>query len=569
MNRLRQLFSEAWPTLKQTCRRYPVELALVLYGFVCAVLDKEEVLRSELLNDACWALLPLIVAAYAANILTRRNPKRRPLYRFSWLLLLPAVWVGGEWLSTSQQVILRAILCPLALLLCRRAGENRRFTQHLLTYAAAFCSSLLFAGIFFLLVGTIYHSVTYIFNIWEGAASDVWAYDTLFSFLLLAPTLFFALADTFEQDDWQTGRAGAGFINWLLTPALLIYTVILYLYAAKILLLWELPKGGVAYMVLGYTAALTAVKALRELLPGNRPFEGFFRRYSLVTAAPLLLFWLGFLRRIGEYGFTDWRVYLLVCGAICTAAALLFLHPRTGRYHYVAALSFVLFFSVAFFPPLSADRIGIRSQERRAQRLARETGMLLPDNRLDLTPRSEADSVYIPQYTELGEALDYLCREDQKRAFARFGLKEMAQYYNLFPSSYEQRVRYPGWDTDIDIDTIAVEGPLFLRRNRQEPIALDGFRTLYPVNINSYEDTLHVKFDGRELTLTKSALLAGQMERAGLSWEQEPSAEDFERKRDELLTCDCDTLRLLFAGWDLDLENRRLYRVELDGILAR
>ena len=565
MNRLQQLFSEAWPTLKQTCRRYPAELAIVLYGFVCSVLGEEDILRGGQLGDALWALLPVLVLTYAANILTLRHPRRRPLYRFAWLLLLPAVWVGSGWLSTSQQTILQLILCPLALLLCRRAGENRRFTHHLMTYAAALCTALFFAGIFFLLVETIYRSASYIFNIWEGVRSEVWDYNTLISFLLLAPTLFFALADTFGEEEWQPGRAGAGFINWLLTPALLVYTVILYLYAAKILLQWELPKGGVAYMVLGYTAALIAVKALRELLPGSRPFEGFFRRFPLVTAAPLLLFWLGFLRRIGEYGFTDWRVYLLICGAICTAAALLFLHPRTGRYHYVAALAFGLFFLAAFFPPLSADRVGIRSQERRALQLAQEAWMLLPDNRLDLTPRSEADTVHIPQYAELGRALDYLCREDREQTFARFGLKEMEPYYDLFPRSYKNRVQYPEWRTD----TATAEANLCLRRNRQEPIVLDGYRTFYPLDERLCGDTLRIGFRGRELAIAKRALLAGQMERAGLSWEQSPAAADFERRSDVLLTCDCDTLRLLFAVWSLDLEKRELNHVELVGILAR
>ncbi len=565
MNHLRQLFSGARPALKQTARHYPVELALILYGFVCALLCKEEVLRSGQVDSALWALLPVIVMTYAANILSRPNPAARMFYRFAWLLLLPAVWVGGEWLSTSQRVIMQAILCPTALLLCHRAVQNRQFTQHLATYAAAIVSALFIAGVFFLLVETIYRSVCYIFNIWESAAPDVWDYNTLVSFCLLAPTLFLALADTFGQKGWQLRGAGAGLVNYMLTPALIIYTVILYLYAAMILIRWELPKGGVAYMVLGYTAATVAVKALRELLPGRGAMEGFFSRFPIVTAAPLLLFWLGFLHRTGQYGFTDWRVYLLVAGTICTAAALLFLHPRTGRYHYLAALSFALFFAVAFFPPLSADRIGIRSQVRRAQQLAQKTGMLLPDNRLDLTPRTEADTAFIPQYAELGEALDYLCSKEPKGAFHSFGLKNMEQYYDLFPRSYLRQVRHAGGRSN----GTAAERTVFIRLNRQEPIAIDGFRTLYPVSDYSYEDTLRIYLRGREVAISKSDLLHRQMQRAGLGWEQKPSADDFLEKSDQLLTCDCDTLRLLFAGWSIDLDKQELNHVELVGILER
>ena len=229
MSKIRKIFSEAWPTLRQTVRRYPVELALSLYAFVCFLLEKLDVLSHTWAERLLWGLPIAFATTYIVNTLTRGGSRRR-LYPFAWLVLVPAVWVGSELFSTSQHVIADTILVPLALLLCRRATDNRRFVEQASGLLTAWILAPLFAGIFFLTVEAIFTSVSYIFDIWDHALSDIWAYNCIFSFSLLAPTLFLTLLDHFDRTRPEIDRLGAGLLNYLLTPALLIYTVILYLY---------------------------------------------------------------------------------------------------------------------------------------------------------------------------------------------------------------------------------------------------------------------------------------------------------------------------------------------------
>lgn len=207
MGKIRKIFTEAWPTLRRTCRRYPVELALSLFAAVCFVLAKHDVLSEKWLERLLWGMPIVFAATYIANTLTRGG-SRRMLYRFVWLALLPAAWAGPDLLSTSQHVIVDAILAPLAMLLCRRADDNRRFVERTGGLLAAWVLSSLFAGLFFLTVGAIYASVSYIFDIWSHAHEDVWAYNRIFSFSLLAPALFLTLLDHFDDSRPEIDRLG-------------------------------------------------------------------------------------------------------------------------------------------------------------------------------------------------------------------------------------------------------------------------------------------------------------------------------------------------------------------------
>ena len=172
-------------------------------------------------------------------------------------------------------------------------------------------------------------------------------------------------------------------LNYIVTPALLIYTAILCLYMVKILVTWSLPEGGVAYLVFGFTLLALGVKALQPLLQ-KRMYDWFFDRFSLVSLPTQLLFWIGVLRRTNEYGLTEPRVYLLVCGGLMTLCVLLFLSRRTGRYLYVGLAGFVCFAALAYLPVLEPQRIATGSQVRRAVRVAKQLNMLDGEGRLQL-----------------------------------------------------------------------------------------------------------------------------------------------------------------------------------------
>jgi Domain of unknown function (DUF4153) len=71
------------------------------------------------------------------------------------------------------------------------------------------------------------------------------------SFLALAPRSFTGPITAREESEF-TMRAIAALVKFVLVPLLLVDTAILYAYAIKIVLAWELPKGTLGAMVVGY-----------------------------------------------------------------------------------------------------------------------------------------------------------------------------------------------------------------------------------------------------------------------------------------------------------------------------
>jgi hypothetical protein len=95
------------------------------------------------------------------------------------------------------------------------------------------------------------------------------------------------------------------------------------------------------------------------------PYHWFYNRASWLVLPAQIMFWIGTVYRINEYGFTEARVYLVMAGVVITATTFMFFSNRWGRYPYVIALAVGLFGIVTYIPGITASDIGRMSQERR------------------------------------------------------------------------------------------------------------------------------------------------------------------------------------------------------------
>ena len=102
---------------------------------------------------------------------------------------------------------------------------------------------------------------------------------------------------------------------YILTPILATYAVILYAYLFKIIVAWELPNGWVSWLVSALGSGGLIVIALLfplRLREENR-FVVLLSRYMGLFILPLLvLMSIGIFRRIGDYGITINRCYILL-----------------------------------------------------------------------------------------------------------------------------------------------------------------------------------------------------------------------------------------------------------------
>ncbi|WP_417012481.1 hypothetical protein [Alistipes sp.] len=486
MNRLKRFLTDTVDALLHVAGRYPVETALSLYAFALFILTHERIVDD--LPEAVVGIMPItLYAALATGALTRRAAPRLRLVYYAVTLLPALSWAMGEaWFQTSQYVITASILAPLALLMARRTVQNRRFVGEALAYVEAGVIGGIFALVTLLAFLAIFHSVVYIFGIWGSVVNDVRSYASSFAVLTLWPLLALSMLDRFLDGEPQGTKTSDALLNYILAPALLVYAAILYLYGLQILFAWTLPIGGVAYLVFGFTIALFAIRALQVFVVRRR-YDWFFDRVSYFALPPLVLFWAGVAQRVADYGLTDWRVYLIICGAIMTVSVGLFLARRTARYYYIAGTAFVCFLTTAYIPYFSASALSLRSQTARAERLARETGLLDAAGRLDLARIDERDTTLIEGYRELYSSLDYLDDNDTLLLADRFGISRSAEFIDAFQNTaLGHHIRWGDYDAVL---TEVIDAPLhFLDNERRDPLDIAGYRHCYAPASVSYDN---------------------------------------------------------------------------------
>ena len=253
-------------------KAHPVEIVILLYICVvgCYRISNPDIFDVNEGNVPWWfrplVLAPfMVVAAYSLQPLRKRG--------IGWLLLylLPlAGMVAGfampfllDWVEETVYWIAVGVALPLWMCVRHRLTENEPFVQRNVQMAWSLVRALLVAGILFLLYSAIVLTIKNLFDIpykvWDGWYEQA----ALLLFCGLAPVLFFAMED--RPETIEIRRFWAVLLNWVLTPALLIYTVVLYVYAAKILFTWNLPKGGVAIMVTVFFVIFLLAKMLQML----------------------------------------------------------------------------------------------------------------------------------------------------------------------------------------------------------------------------------------------------------------------------------------------------------------
>jgi hypothetical protein len=197
-----------------------------------------------------------------------------------------------------------------------KKNKDRSFwnftTQMLFHISLAIC----FAGILFGGLSLAIVAVEMLF----GADTDgeVFANLAVLCFALFAPLYFLAnipaKADK-QSDEMYYTKTQKVLALYILTPILALYAVILYAYLFKIIFTWELPNGFVSWLVtalaLGGLLVITFLFPVREE-DDNKVVNFISRWFGLIILPLLLLMSIGIFRRIGDYGLTINRVYILL-----------------------------------------------------------------------------------------------------------------------------------------------------------------------------------------------------------------------------------------------------------------
>ena len=335
-------------------------------------------------------------------------------YRFSWIVPLVALAIIGmtndsaEFYLSSPKFWGANFIALLVLLGFPFEKNNQGFTYrnfiNLFHLGLATAVWLLVFG----LVAAILFTIRTLFNIEFSDSFYSHFYTSLGIFT--QPLFFLVFQQRQAKSEMTLNRIFEILVNFVLAPALMIFTVLLYAYVVQIIFEGVLPKGMLANITLPYLLGGLGVYALRSICAKAR-WETFFKFYPYLAIVSIVLLWLAIDRRISAYAWTEPRIYLVALATAITIAYAILTVPKIRQYRLISAVVILAIFAMTWV--VKPQEIAYQSQTARFEQLLKklnlsdDSGKIRDDvdfvERLENMPKSE-----LKDWKELDSVSDYL-----------------------------------------------------------------------------------------------------------------------------------------------------------------
>ena len=363
-------------------------------------------------------------------------------YRFSWIVPLVALAIIGmtndsaEFYLSSPKFWGANFIALLVLLGFPFEKNNQGFTYRNFTNLFHLGLATAVWLLVFGLVAAILFTITTLFNVEFSDSFYSHVYTSLG--LFTQPLFFLVFQQRQAKSEMTLNRIFEILVNFVLAPALMIFTVLLYAYVVQIIFEGVLPKGMLANITLPYLLGGLGVYALRSICAKAR-WETFFKFYPYLAIVSIVLLWLAIDRRISAYAWTEQRIYLVALASAITIAYAILIIPKIRQYRLISVVVMIAIFAMTWV--VNPKEIAYQSQTERFEHLLTKLnlsdgqGKIRDDvdflSRLENMPENERQD-----WNELDDVSDYLVHrldlgpydssnyEEKRKAFVqRYGEK--------------------------------------------------------------------------------------------------------------------------------------------------
>lgn len=241
--------------------------------------------------------------------------------------------------------------------------------------ATAVCTLALYAGFAFAL---------WALNELFGVHVEGEIYGKLFIIMagIFAPLFFLAgIPENFEELNamYDYPNPLKVFAQFILIPLETLYLVILYLYAAKIILTWNLPRGWVSSLILVFSfigiASQILVYPLRDT-EENQWIKKFTKLFYFLLTPLLVMLFLAIGKRVSQYGITESRYFVLLLSFYIAGITFYFVLTQSKNIKIIP-VSFCALAFLSSFGPWGAFRVSEQSQIHRLEKLLAKNSILV------------------------------------------------------------------------------------------------------------------------------------------------------------------------------------------------
>ncbi|MGY4537471.1 hypothetical protein ACVW0P_001890 [Mucilaginibacter sp. UYNi724] len=418
-----------------TIKRFPFEVLFALAGTVAA----NVFVQNRFTNDGglYWRIIMSanlgLLLAFSATLFTESKsiiPALKTIFKVAACLL----GIGTFLIINPQKEPLDYIrffvlsIC-FHLLVSFAAftskGKIQGFWQFNKSLFLRFLTSILYSGVLFLGLIVALQAIRFLFGLSLGSNTNlilfIWIagiFNTLF-FLAGVPASINAL-----NEDFSYPKGLKVFTQYVLIPLSTVYVLILLAYEVKILIEWNLPKGTVSNLIMGYSVfgilSILLVYPIREESE-NKWIKTYTKSFYFLLIPLLILLFLAVSRRVLPYGITIPRYYLVTLGFWLLFTTGYFLLSKKQNIKVIPiSLCIVAFLSI--YGPFNAFKISNYSQMQVLKKIfkkynAVKDGYLIPIHNASLTSNDGNKAV---------EQLNYLVSSQGLEAVQAYIKKDLA-----------------------------------------------------------------------------------------------------------------------------------------------
>jgi len=392
---------------KSGFERFPITIILAFLHFITGIyiaevrsFQSDEFIEVNLLLFGSIFITAMFEMLYEKYFYKKNRWLVRGIY--SVITFAVSIIVFVEYLRTNDYYnIYYFTLIPISIVLfllipILKKKENKE--KYLQSVFSNFVITGIFVAVLWIGIEIILTTVNYLFfNSGDSLFFRLTTYSFWFITEVFGVSLFLSLLKKPDDnlENYEFPFIFNLLIKFVIIPLIIIYTGVLYIYMAKVLISMHLPKGLISHLVLWYTAFSLIIIILITPLTKNDKFLGNFKKYFPYFSIPLIFASLfAIFQRIYQYGITENRYYVLLLIFWLLFCMILYIRKMNITGIFISLITCLV---ISVYTPLSAKNVSNFSQSQRLKRMLVKYGALKDGKISKITQKlnnSEGSQIY-------------------------------------------------------------------------------------------------------------------------------------------------------------------------------
>ena len=371
---------------KSGFERFPVTIILAFMHFITGIYIAEvRNFQSDEFIEINFLLFGSIFITAMFEMLYEKYfyKKNRWLVRgvYSVITFVVSIIFFVEYLRTNDYYnVYFFTLIPISMVLfllipILRKKDNRE--KYLQSVFSNFVTTGIFAAVLWIGIEIILATVNYLF-FYSGDSLffRLTTYSFWFITEVFGASLFLSLLKNPDDnlENYEFPFIFNLLIKFAIIPLIIIYTGVLYIYMARVIISMHLPKGLISHLVLWYTAFSVFIMILITPFTQKDKFFENFKKYFPYFSIPLIFASLfAVFQRTYQYGITENRYYVLISIFWLLFCMILYIRKMNITGIFISLITCLV---ISVYTPLSAKNVSNFSQSQRLKRMLVKYGAL-------------------------------------------------------------------------------------------------------------------------------------------------------------------------------------------------